>query len=174
MKKVAMNKKIMSLSNKIAMAITDETEEILLHAEEIIKDFVPARKVKSILKAIESDLDNEGIEAKFDYRVTREALRKTASDEVTDEELDEVKTAVVNAIVEEMEDVLEDADEISDEVVSKFNPKNQFEVEAKLKRTVESSLSYNGIKCLFARNKKAPVKKEASKKTIMDKIKSSK
>ncbi|MFW6015066.1 MAG: hypothetical protein ACOCRK_01360 [bacterium] len=175
MKRVAMNKKIISLSNKVAKAIEAEAEEILLHAEKVIKDFVPARKVKSTLKAIEAALENEGVESLFNYKITREALRKTASEEVTKEELDEVKAAVVAAIVAEFEDVLEDADDVADEVIGKFHPKHRFEVESKLKKSIEANLASKGIYCKLARNAKKPVTKKASKKkTLLEKIKASK
>lgn len=178
MKKLANNKKVLNRSLKIAKAIELEAEEILLHTEELVKSYVPARKVKATLLKVEKALENEGVESLFDKKVTREALRKTASEEVTDEEIDELVDAIVKAVVEELEEVLEDADEVCGDCVDGFKGECEFEVESKLKTAIEKSMARKGINFKLARVNK-PAKKEASKKapakkTLLNKIVKSK
>lgn len=178
MKKLANNKKVLNQSVKIAKAIELEAEEILLHTEELVKNYVPARKVKATLLKIEKALENEGIESLFDKKVTREALRKTASEEVTDKEIEELVEVIVEAVVEELEEVLADADEVCDDCVGGFEGESAFEVESKLKTAIEKSMARKGVYFKLARvnkpAKKVAAKQAPAKKTILDRIKASK
>lgn len=148
---VAQNKKVLAMANKMSKAIELEAEEILLHAEQVIKEFVPARFVKSALTKIEKALEKEGMEVVFDKTVTREALRKTAKVEVTAKEIYEVIDKVTAAVVAEMEDVLKDVDEVADETVAKFHKDLRLEAEAKLKSAVERSAASKGVYFRLAR-----------------------
>lgn len=160
------NKKILMASNKIAIAVEQEVEEILEHAEEVVKQFIPARYVKSTLAKIEKFLDNEGIESLFDKTVTRDALRKTASEEVSSKEIDEAVEVLVKAIVDEIEDVLNDADQVADETVEGLGG-DTFEVESKLKGILEKKMAAKGIYFRLARNQKQSIvaKMKDSKKS---------
>lgn len=142
------------MSDKIAKAIELEFEEILADAEDVVKTYVPARKVKAVLTKIEAALEAEGIEALFDKKVTREALRKTAAEEVTDKELKEFVEQITKAIIDEAEEVLKDADEVADETVETTEKAAKFEMEAKVKSMLEKKMASKGIYCKFARNQK--------------------
>jgi hypothetical protein len=154
MDKVAQSKKILTLAHKMTKAVEAEVEEILEHAEAVVKEYVPARYHKAALTKIEKVLDNEGIEAKFDKAVTREQLRATAKVEVEGSEVNEVVTHIANAVVAELEDILKDADEVADEVVAKCDLRNRFEVESKLKGVVEKKLAAKGVYVKFSRTAK--------------------
>lgn len=167
--KLANNKKIIDFSKRVASAMEMETEEILLHSEEVVKKYVPAKKVKATLLKIEKSLEKEGIEALFDKSVTREAIRKTASEEVSETEIDELVEEIVKAVVEELEDVLEDADELCDEKVAEFDDEEGYDVECKLKDGLEKIMASKGVYFKLARNQK---KKE--KTSLLDKIKNDK
>ena len=158
------NKKILMAANKIAMAIESELEEILEHTEVVVKDFIPARHVKATLTKMEKAIENEGVESLFDKTVSREALRKTASEEVSEDEINEAITEIVKAFVEEVEDVLKDTDDVSDETIVSCGG-DAFEVESKLKGIIEKKLAAKGIYFRLARNQK---------QTIVAKIKDSK
>lgn len=162
---VLKNKKILMAANKIALAVEEEMEEILDHAEQVVKNFVPAKYVKATLNKIEKALDAEGMEVLFDKTVTREALRKTASEKVSSKEIDEVVKALIEAIVDEVEEMLEDTDKVSDETIESFGDEDGFESEAKLKSLLEKKLAAKGVYVKLARNKK---------QTIMSKIKAAK
>lgn len=162
MDRVAQNKKVLAMADTISKAIEAETEEILEHAEAVIRKYIPARYVKAALTKIEQMLDKEGIEAMFEKTITREALRKTASSQVDARELHETITAVVNAIVAEMEHTLKDAEAVANEAVTKFAAPQRFEVESKLKNVMEKKMSSKGIYCKFARKAK-PVNKIAER-----------
>jgi hypothetical protein len=157
MNKLAQNKKIISLANKIADAVKDDTEVLLYDLESTVKKYVPARFVKSVLNKLEASLANDGVEAKFDKSVTRELIRSTASVENTQEELKEATDTFAKAFVSEMEDTLKQADEACDEVIKRIASKeNSTEVELKLKSMVENRLAMNcGIYCKLARSKQA-------------------
>lgn len=162
MDRVAQNKKVLASASTIARAIEAETEEILDHAEAVIKSYIPARYVKAALNKMEKMLDKEGIEAAFDKAITREALRKTASTQVEARELHETIAAVVNAVVAELESVLKDADVVANETVAKFDARSRFEVESKLKAVMEKKMASKGVYCKFARVTK-PVNKIAER-----------
>jgi predicted ATP-dependent Lon-type protease len=151
-KTVAQNKKILSVAGKISKAIELEAEEILDHAEQVIKQYVPARYVKAALTKIEKKLEDEGIEALFDKTVSREALRKTASEQPTVKELNEVVNKVTAAIVAEMEDVLKDTDDvIGEKIAGVTDMRKKAELEAKLKSVVEKKTASKGIYFKLAR-----------------------
>lgn len=169
---VLKNKKILMAANKIALAVEEEMEEILEHAEQVVKSFVPAKHVKATLNKIEKALDNEGIEALFNKTVTREALRKTASEVVSSKEIDEVVKAILEAIVDEVEDMLEDADDVSDETVKSFDDEDGFESESKLKSLLEKKLAAKGVYTRLARKYKNTT--ASKKQTLIEKIKSTK
>lgn len=162
---VAQNKKVLAMASKMSKAIELEAEEVLLHAEEVIKKFIPARYVKSALTKIEKALEKEGMEVVFDKTVTREALRKTAKQAVEAKEIYEVINQVTAAVVAEIEDVLKDVDEVADETTAKFHNDLRLEAEAKLKSSVERSMASKGIYFKLARvNKPAKVAKVVDKK----------
>lgn len=164
-----LNSKILKVAEKISKAVELEAEEILEHAEDVVKKFVPAKYVKRTLEAIEKAVEKEGVEALFNKAVKREALLKTASETPSKEEIEEVVKEIVKAIVDEFEDVLEDADETADEEIKKIAEEFDFEdleeVEAKLKGVLERSLHAKGIYARFARNFK-----QTKKMTIAEKI----
>lgn len=154
MDKVAQSKKILTLAHKMTKAVQAEVEEILEHAEVVVKQYVPARYVKAALTKIEKALDMEGIEVKFDKAVTREELRTTAKVDVTASEVNEVVAEVAKAVVAELEDVLKDADEVAGEVIATFDMRNRFEVESKLKGVVEKKLAAKGVYIRLSRTAK--------------------
>ena len=154
MNKVAANQKIISMANKVSKAIELEMEEILEHAEQVVKEFVPARYVKAALTKLETLLDKEGVEALFDKQITREAFRKTAKVEVTAKEINQVLASIVEAVVAEVEDVLKDADEVVTRTVEKFVPAARFEVESKLKNIIEKKGFTKGVYFKMSRTAK--------------------
>ena len=164
MDRVAQNKKVLAMADKIAKAIEAETEEILEHAELAVRKYIPARYVKAALVKIEKLLDQEGIEAMFDKAVTRESLRKTASTNVNAQELHETLDMITKAIVAEVESTLKDAEIVANETVNKFSVQERCEVESKLKNVLEKKMASKGIYCKFARKLK-PTNKIAARIT---------
>ena len=134
-------------AKKICKAFEEEAEEILEDVEEAVKEFFPARKVKAALNKIENKLKTEGINARFDYKITRTQLNKTASIEVTEEELDEALNAIIDATVAEFEDLLKDTEEYVDETVAA-------EDDEEIKGEIESKIKNMGVACRFARRSK--------------------
>lgn len=179
MMKLAQKTKIASFSTKVANAIEEEIEEVLLHAEEVVKKYVPANKVKSSLKKIESSLEEEGIEVEFDKTVSREALRKSAKDETPVEEIEELVEEIVKAVVDELEEVLADADEVCNEEVEAFDSEDAFEVESRLKHGLEKIMANKGVNFKLERkvakaSTKKVAKKAPKKMTLLEKVRSAK
>ncbi|MNV36300.1 hypothetical protein D3C71_1277720 [compost metagenome] len=161
----AMNSRIINFSDKLTKAIVAEVEEILEDAENVVKEFAPSRFVRKTLASIEAKLENEGIEVEFEKSVTREALKRTASEEANEDELEELAKVIAEAVVDELEEVLEDADGIMDEergTTLSAEEDDTLEVESKLKSIVERKLHAKGVYVRFQRT--------AKKKTIVEKI----
>jgi hypothetical protein len=168
----ALNSRIITIASNVTDAITAETEEVLEDAEEAIKKSVPARFAKKALAMLETKLEKEGIEALFDKKVKREALKRTAGEEMKEDELEEVVASVVDAVVAEMEEVLKDADEEMDTEKGNVVAEGEdgVEVEAKIKSIVERKLHAKGIYARFARTAKKTASKKAPAKTVAQKI----
>lgn len=158
MTKTAKNQQIVKIAEKIARAMEQETEAILFDTEEIIKKYFPARFVKSALKKVEAQLDDNGIEATFDKTVTKEALQKTASMSPSAAELREACAHIGKASVEEFEAMLKDANEVTNSVIKKFASAERPEVEAKLKNLLESNFRRLGVYFKFDRVTYSPEK----------------
>lgn len=160
------NTKLASMLTKaemISKAVELEAEEILEDAELAVKETVPACNVTAALKYIEEKLASEGIEALFQKKVSKVAMKKTASEALSDKEVKELADMIVDAIVEEFEEILEEADVICDEEVDALG-EDAFETEGKLKSVLERKLANKGIYAKFARNKKKVEKTSAALK----------
>ena len=165
MEKTAKNMKIIAAASKIAKALEDETEAILNDAEEVVQKHIPARYVKAALKKIEEALDENGIEACFEKKVSKEALKKTASVNYSAKELHEALDKIAEATVAEFEDMLADGDEVATRAVKRFASAEQPEVESKLKSMIEKRMHKLGVYCKFSRVTYDP------KKTLMKNVK---
>lgn len=162
--RTAVNATIINLASDVTDAVTGETEDILEDAEETIKSLVPSHLAAKALKLLEDELEEEGIEAKFDTS----SLSKTAGEDedCSEEDLKEIVKKTAEAVVDEMEGVLADADQTMDEERETLaEGEEQFELEAKLKAMVERKLHAKGIYTRFARTAK-----KVQKKTIAEKI----
>jgi len=143
------------VAKQICKAFEENAEEIVEDAEEAVKEYFPARKVKAALSRLERKLKKEGISVKFNYTLSRNQLKKTANVEVTEEELEDALNAIVDATVEEFEDLLADTEEYIDETVV-------IDDDEEVKTEVEEALSDGGVECQFAKRKsKARVTKAA-------------
>ena len=158
MTKTAKNQKILKIASKVASAMEAEAEAILKDTEDIVKDYFPARYVRSALKKVEAALDDNGIEAAFDKTVTKEALKKTASAAPSMSELREACAKISDASVSEFEAMLKDANEVTNSVIQKFASSERPEVEAKLKNLIESNFRRLGIYFKFDRVTYSPEK----------------
>lgn len=141
--------------NKIASDVCDaveaEIEEVLEHAELVVKEFVPARFVKRTLSSLETALEEEGVNCKFDKKVTREALRRTAGQGVSNTDIKEFIEEIVKAMVEEIEEVLADTDEVLFDTIEDFEEKSM--VEASLKGKIERKMKSMGVNCRLERKR---------------------
>ena len=158
-------KSLLKKAEMISKAVELEAEEILEDAELAVKETVPACNVTVVLNEIEKKLENEGIEAAFQKKVSKVAMRKTASEALSEEEMKEIAELIVDAIVEEFEEILEEADEVCDEEIKGLE--DEFVAESKLKSILEKKLACKGIHAKFARNKKAKKAVSAKAKEAM-------
>ena len=166
--------KLLKRASVISKAIEAEAEEILEDAELAVKATTPACSQTKALSMLEDELNKEGVEALFDKKVSRIAMAKTASEALSDEELKVLVKKIVKAIVDEFEDVLKDADEICDEdcdaLVAADDEEDVFDVEGKLKNTLEKKLAAKGIYATFERKHK--VEKNITKTDVVNNFKS--
>ena len=110
------NSRIIKKAEIIAKALEDDTEEILLHAERLVKaSLKPTDQIKA-LRLIEKKMSMEGVEVSFQKKLTKESMKKTASlESLTEDEVTNLVDTIVTAIVDELEDSLKEADEIAEE-----------------------------------------------------------
>ena len=157
------NSRIIKKAEMIAKALEDDTEEILLHAERLVKaSLKPTDQIKA-LRLIEKKMSMEGVEVSFQKKLTKESMKKTASlESLTEDEVTNLVDTIVTAIVDELEDSLKEADEIAEEELKeifkdekKATPEEKQELEAKLKRTFERKLAGIGINAKLSRNHRA-------------------
>lgn len=162
------NSKIIKNANVIAKAFEDDVEEILLHAERLVKaSLKPTDQVKA-LRMLEKKLDAEGMEVSFQKKITRSSMKKTASIEnLSEEEVVDLVETITEAVVAEVEQSLKDVDEICEDKLKevfddeeKATPAEKQELEAKLKRTFERKMNGLGINAKLSRNHRV---KKASK-----------
>ncbi len=166
---------ILKKAELISKAVEEEAEEILEDTENAVKAVCKASDQPKILRRIEKALENEGVEAVFQKKASKTALRKTAEVEpMSEEEVKELVKNVVDAVVAEFEETLKDADDVCEETLKevfdeedeKVNPEQMQQLEARLKRTIERKLASCGIYSRMSRNhvaKKAAPKKTAKK-----------
>ena len=151
MTKTAKNQKIINAAKVITKAMEAEIEDILCEAESLVKSYFPAKYVKAALKEVEKQLDDNGLEVKFDTTVSRETLSKTASLKATGRELHEAIKHIASATVDEFEDMLADANEVANRTLTRFASSERPEVEAKLKNMIEGRMHNCGVYCRFDR-----------------------
>ena len=151
MTKVALNQKIINAAKTITSAMEAESEEILKDTEDAVKQYFPAKYAKAALVEVEKELDNHGIEAKFEKNIPRELRIKTASIQASPRELRDTIKTVAKAAVDEFEDMLADANEVANRVLTRFAAKDRPEIEAKLKNIIENRMRSCGIFCSFDR-----------------------
>lgn len=185
MTKVALNQKIINAAKAITSAMENEAEEILKDTEDAVKGYFPAKYAKAALRAVEKELDNNGLEVTFQKELSKELRAKTASIQATPKELHETIKTISKAAVDEFEDMLADANEVANRVLTRFAAKNRPEIEAKLKNIIENRMRSCGIFCAFDRvtydpqtqmkktlasiqnkNKKVAAKKKSSNRII--------
>ena len=148
--------------------VVDVTEDLLEDTENLVKDSVPAKYVRAILDKVASKLNNEGLNVKFDSKVTREMARKTAGkvSKVTNKDMDEVVHKLSRAIVAEVEDSLAELDDqIGNDIVANCVDEDE------VKSVVEKKLDEEGISCKLERKRTASknYRKTASRKNIAKK-----
>ena len=151
-----MNNKVLSniirKAELISKAAEEEAEEILEDAEMAVKAVCKASDQPKILRRIEKALEDEGVEALFQKKVSKTAMKRTANVEpMEEEEVKELVKNVVEAVVDEFEEMLKDVDEVCDEVLKKvFDEEEMAEedmvaLEARLKKSLERKLAGMGI-----------------------------
>lgn len=155
---------IASKVDAIVAEIVDEAEDILEDTECVVKECTPSRKVKTSMKSVAASLKDEGIRARFDDKVTRTQLRKTADLDVTEDELKEGLQEIVNTAVEVFEDMAEGAEAKIDEAIAEVADQLDVTPEAiddEVKTEVESKLFDEGLRVRFARKVKRMPKRTA-------------
>ena len=167
---------ILKKAELISKAVEEEAEEILEDTEMAVKAICKASDQPKVLRRIEKALEDEGVEAVFQKKVSKVALKKTAEVEpMSEEEVKELVNNVVDAVVSEFEETLKDADDVCEETLKEvfeedeenMEPEEMQQLEARLKRTIERKLASSGIYSRMSRNhvakKPAKVAKKASK-----------
>ena len=158
-KKIA-SSRILKSASIIAKNFEDDVEEILLHAERVVKaSLKPTDQVKA-LRMLEKKLDNEGMEVAFQKKITRSSMKRTAGIEnLSEKEVVDLVETITDAVVAEVEKSLKDVDEICEDKLKevfddekKATPAEKQELEAQLKRTFERTMNGLGVHAKLSRN----------------------
>lgn len=152
--------RILKNANMIAKAFEDDAEEVLLHAERLVKaSLKPTDQVKA-LRMLEKSLDKEGLEVTFQKKITRDSMKRTAGVEsLPEKEVVDLVETITDAVVDEVEESLKDVDEVCEEKLKevfddekKATPAEKQELEARLKGTFERKMSGLGVNAKLSRN----------------------
>ena len=176
-KKIA-SSRILKSASIIAKNFEDDVEEILLHAERVVKaSLKPTDQVKA-LRMLEKKLDVEGLEVSFQKKITRDSMKRTAGVEnLSEEEVVDLVETITKAVVDEIEKSLEDVDKICDDKLKevlddekKATPAEKQELEAKLKGTFERKMNGLGVHAKLSRNQKQKLNVSLANNRILKRI----
>lgn len=147
--RTANSEKIAKISARVAAKLDDQMEKILSDAEELVKAEFPAKYVSASLTRLSNILCKEGIECTFDSKVSREAIRKTASSDITKDECYEAIKKIAEAVVDETEDTIEQCKKAIDVIASKEFESGSKVATRRIQRRVASRLSAEGLQFKF-------------------------
>jgi len=145
----ANSEKIAKISARVAEKLDNQMEKILSDAEELVKAEFPAKYVSASLTRLSNILCKEGIECTFDKKVSREAIRKTASSDITKAECDEAIRKIAEAVVDETEDTIEQCKKAIDVIASKEFESGSKVATRRIQRRVASRLGAEGLQFKF-------------------------
>ncbi len=176
-KKIA-SSRILKSASIIAKNFEDDVEEILLHAERVVKaSLKPTDQVKA-LRMLEKKLDVEGLEVSFQKKITRNSMKKTAGVEnLSEKEVVDLVETITKAVVDEVEESLKDVDEICEEKLKevfddekKATPAEKQELEARLKGTFERKMNGLGVHAKLSRNQRQKSKVSLANNRVLRRI----
>ena len=147
--RTANSEKIAKISARVAAKLDDQMEKILSDAEELVKAEFPAKYVSASLTRLSNILCKEGIECTFDSKVSREAIRKTASSDITKDECYEAIKKIAEAVVDETEDTIEQCKKAIDVIASKEFEAGSKVATRRIQRRVASRLGAEGLQFKF-------------------------
>ena len=138
--RMAIAKKSNVLANRLAQRLEDHMEKTLADAEEVVKEYFPARFVSASLTKLQKMLLKEGISSQFDKRVTKASVKKTAKSKVTAAECNEMVKKIAQSVVDETEESLEKLDKAIRTLASKHFPKNRIASARAMRKGVEAKM----------------------------------
>ena len=142
-------KKSNVFAKRIADKIDARMEKLLADAEELVKSYFPAKFVSAALTNLQKELYKNGLSTRFDKRVTKEAIKKTASSDITEEECKEAIQVIAKNVLSETESALELCDKAIKNLAKKHFPKNRVSSIRAMRDGVASAMEERGMRIKF-------------------------
>ena len=138
-------KKASVLGERLAAKLDARMEKILLDAERLVKDHVPARFVSASLTRLQKQLIAQGIGCKFDKRVSKEAIKRTANTDVTIDDCNEAIDKIAEIVVGLTEETLDDCDNCIHRLAKKHFVDHRVSTIKAMRNTVETKMKATGL-----------------------------
>jgi len=137
------------LATRLAKKLDDRMEKILFDAEETVKTYFPAKYVSASLTKLQKLLIAEGISCKFDKRVTKEAIKKTANTDITTDECNEAIKKVAQTVVSLTEETLDACDSSIKKLAKKHFASHRISTAHAMRKFVEEKMKATGLNFKF-------------------------
>lgn len=137
------------LAKRLAERLDNRMERILLDAENLVKATFPAKFVSASLTKLQKELITNGISCTFDKRVTKEAIKKTASTDITEDECTEAIQKIAKAVIGLTEDTLDACDKAIKQLSKKHFAKNRVSSVCLMRKGVETAMKETGLNFKF-------------------------
>ena len=137
------------LATRLAAKLDERMEKILADAEELVKEYFPAKYVSASLTKLQKNLISNGISCRFDKTVTKEALASTDKADITEDECTEAIEKIAQAVVDETEETLELCDTAIRNLAKKHFPKHRVSSARSMRKNVASAMKKTGLNFKF-------------------------
>ena len=132
-------------AERLAQKLDARMEKLLFDAEQLVKSYFPAKFVSASLTMLQKELVANGISTRFDKRVTKEAIKKTASTDITEDECKEAIQVIAKNFIGETEKALEMCDTAIKQLSKKHFPKNRVSSVKAMRTGVENIMAERGM-----------------------------
>lgn len=137
------------LATRLASKLDSRMEKILADAEELVKEYFPAKYVSASLTKLQKKLISEGISCRFDKTVTKEAITASKNSDITEKECNEAIEKIAQAVVDETEETLEACDKAIKSLAKKHFPKNRISSARNMRKHITAELNKTGLNFKF-------------------------
>ena len=137
------------LADRFAKKLDTRMEKILMDAEQLVKEYFPAKYVSASLTRLQKELINEGISCRFDKTVSKTARIKTAKSDITPDECKEAIDKIAKATVDATEETLDACHSAIRNVAKNHFPKHRISSTHSICKQIEAKMKETGLNFKF-------------------------